>query len=151
VLKGIRGNVDTRLSKRDSGEYDAVVLAMAGLSRLSISRPDINPLGISEMIPAPGQGALGVQCSAANTRVRQLLAAINHDETARRITAERAFLERLGGGCNVAAGCYARIEAGQLHVFAMAQLGDRPIRRAEARGTDPIALGQQLADLLTAD
>ena len=150
AVKGIRGNVDTRLAKFDRGEYDAIILAMAGLSRLSIARPDIHPLGLREMIPAPGQGALGVQCSASNDWVQSLLAAIDHPDTRRRVAAERAFLERLGGGCNIAAGCYARTEARQLHVFAMAQLDDRPAQRAEARGDDPIALGQQLADSLTA-
>lgn len=149
-VRGIRGNVDTRLAKFDRGDYDAIILAMAGLSRLSIARPDVHPLGLREMIPAPGQGALGVQCSASNAWVQSLLAAIDHPETRRRVAAERAFLETLGGGCNIAAGCYARTEAGQLHVFAMAQLGDRPLQRAEARGDEPIALGQQLADILTA-
>ena len=148
-LRGIRGNVDTRLAKRDRGDYDAIILAMAGLNRLSITRPDVHALNLSQMIPAPGQGALGVQCSATNPEVQALLASIDDADTRRRVSAERAFLEQLGGGCNVAAGCYARIEDGQLHVFAMAQLDDRPLQRAEARGMDPVALGRQLAATLT--
>ena len=149
-LRGIRGNVDTRLAKLDRGDYDAIILAMAGLDRLSISRADVNPFGLKQMIPAPGQGALGVQCSATNLEVQAILKSIDDDDTRRRVGAERAFLERLGGGCNVAAGCYARIEQGRLHVYAMAHLDDRPLQRAEAWGDDGVAIGRQLADTLTA-
>lgn len=150
VIKGIRGNVDTRLAKLDRGEYDAIILAMAGLKRLSIVRPDVHPLRLNQMVPAPGQGALGVQCSAADTWVQERLRSIDHEETRRRVSAERAFLARLGGGCNVAAGCYARIEAGKLHVFAMAQLDEGPLKRAEAYGDDALAIGHQLAEAVQA-
>lgn len=145
VIKGIRGNVDTRLAKLDRGEYDAIILAMAGLSRLSIARSDVHPLELRQMIPAPGQGALGVQCSAENAWVQGLLRSIDHPDTRRRVCAERAFLAQLGGGCNVAAGCYARLEGGKLHVYAMAQLDERPLVRAEAFGDDAVTIGEQLA------
>jgi hydroxymethylbilane synthase len=151
-IRGIRGNVDTRLRKRDDGDYDAVVLAAAGLARLGIRRGDAYALAPDQMVPAVGQGALAIQAAADRPDVLALLAHINHPETRRRIDAERAFLAAFGGGCNVAAGCYARIEGGEtLHVRAMAQLeDDGPIVRAAARGDDPFALGAELARVLRA-
>ncbi len=148
VIKGIRGNVDTRLRKRDGGHFDAIVLAMAGLERLSIRRDDIHPLSIQQMIPAPGQGALGVQCSLRQREVIALVQSVDDPDTRRRVSAERAFLAQLGGGCSIAAGCYARLEGGGLHVQAMTQLDEAPLRRAEARGDDPVRLGRLLATVL---
>jgi len=146
-IRGIRGNVDTRLRKRDEGGYDAVVLAAAGLERLDIRRADAFPLDPTVMCPAVGQGALAVQAAGDRADILALLDRVNHAPTRRRIDAERTFLAAFGGGCNVAAGCYARIEAsGLLHVRAFAQHEDGgPLHRAEARGEDAITLGQQLA------
>lgn len=147
-IRGIRGNVETRLQKGDGEDYDAVVLAAAGLDRLSIKRPDAYPFSPDQMIPAVGQGALAVQAAVDQPEILALLDQINHPPTRRRIDAERTFLAAFGGGCNVAAGCYARIEAsGLLHVRAFAQHEDGgPLHRAEARGDDPIALGKMLAE-----
>ena len=150
VVQGIRGNVDTRLRKLEQGPYDAVVLAAAGLARLGIARSDAFPLSPDQMVPAVGQGALAVQAATDRPDILALLSRIEDGPTRRRVTAERTFLAAFGGGCNVAAGCYARIEeGGLLHVRAVAQLADgAPLRRAAARGREPAALGAQIAAVL---
>lgn len=150
VVQGIRGNVDTRLRKLEEGPYDAVVLAAAGLARLGIVRSDAFPLSPEQMVPAVGQGALAIQAASDRPDILSLLSRIDDGPTRRRVLAERTFLSVFGGGCNVAAGCYARIEdGGLLHVRAVAQRADgAPLRRAAARGRDPEALGRQLAETL---
>jgi len=149
-VEDIRGNVETRLSKRDSGRYDATILAMAGLRRLGFDRPDIHPLSIDQMVPAVGQGVLGVQCRAGDERVHGLLAAIDHAPTRRCAMLERAFLAELGGGCNVPAGCHAWVDGAEVHAVAMAaESGDGVVRRVRGAGTDPVAVGRQLAAALS--
>lgn len=149
-IKDIRGNVETRLAKRDGGQYDATILAMAGLHRLGIDRPDIHPLESDLMIPAVGQGVLGVQCRAGDTRVLDLLSAIEHPPTRRCASLERAFLNALGGGCNVPAGCHAYASQHGLRAVAMAAPdGAGPVTRAALSGTDPIEMGRALAGKLT--
>jgi hydroxymethylbilane synthase len=146
VVKDIRGNVETRLAKRDRGDYDATILAMAGMRRLGISRPDALALDPEQMVPAVGQGVLGVQCRAGDARVLDLLAPIDHAETRRCAAVERAFLAAFGGGCNVPAGCHAWVEGGHLVAIAMAAPGaEGPVTRARAAGDDPEALGRSLA------
>ena len=149
-VRGIRGNVDTRLRKRDEGEYDAVVLAAAGLDRLGIRRPDAHRLSPDRMVPAAGQGALAVQAATHRPEMLALLARVDHAPTRARVQAERAFLATYGGGCHVAAACYARFEAsGVLHVRAISQAEEgAPVRRVEARGQDPVSLGRQVAEAL---
>lgn len=149
VVKDIRGNVETRLAKRDRGDYDATILAMAGLRRLGIERPDIHALGPDQMVPAVGQGILGVQCRAGDERVLGLLAAVDDAATRRCATVERSFLAAFGGGCNVPAGCHAWVDGDGLVAVAMAAPGaEGPVRRVEDRGTDAIALGERLAAAL---
>ncbi len=147
---GIRGNVETRLRKRDEGQVDAVVLAMAGLRRLGIDRGDIHPLPLAHMVPAVGQGALALQCRAGDRRVLGLLSAIHHAESARQIEAERAFLAAYGGGCNVPAACHAVLDGDDLVVVAVATDGaGRAARgrsgpgwgRPGARADRPLARG----------
>ncbi len=111
-VSDIRGNVPTRLLKRDEGQYDATILAMAGLIRLGIERPDVNPLPVEVMVPAVGQGALGVQCRAGDARVLGVLALIEDSETRTAVAGERTFLSTYGGGCNVPAGCHIRRRGG---------------------------------------
>ncbi|MEL6344422.1 MAG: hydroxymethylbilane synthase [Myxococcota bacterium] len=149
AVRGIRGNVETRLRKRDEGDYDAVILAKAGLDRLGITRDDITPFSPGQMVPAVGQGALGVQGSLHRPEILVLLKTIDDPVTRRRVAAERAFLRTFGGGCNVAAACYARVEAGDvLHLRAVVQQDDGEIKQAEARGVDGPALGRMLAETL---
>jgi hydroxymethylbilane synthase len=144
-IQDIRGNVDTRLRKRDEGRCVATVLAMAGLARLGITRPDIRPFSVEQMVPAVGQGALGIQCREGDRRVLALLAAVEHPPTRRLVDVERAFLAAVGGGCNVPAGCHAVLQGGTILATACHQTDDAPLRRASARGDDPQALGHALA------
>jgi hydroxymethylbilane synthase len=111
----IRGNVDTRLRKalEPKGSYDAIVLALAGLERLGQSQVIAERLGLSDMLPAPGQGALAVQCRDEAESLKWLTP-LNHAATAVAVTAERAFLAGLGGGCSLPVAAYAKIEGGKL-------------------------------------
>lgn len=140
---GVRGNVDTRLRKLQEGQYDALVLAMAGLSRLGLRPAGLVPLDPADCTPAPGQGALGLQCRADDVRMREHLALLDHAPTRAAVLAERAFLAALHGGCSVPAGALARVEgqtlrlrcawadpAGLLHRWA----GEGPLDQPEALG-----------------
>lgn len=133
TVRGIRGNVDTRIGKQRSGAYDAVVLAMAGLVRLGLTDAVGEVLGCASMVPAPGQGALAVQCRGDREEVLQALRHIHHPPSARRVAVERAFLHELSGGCSVPAGCHAKWVGERLRVQAI--LGtDGGVRRHEAEG-----------------
>ena len=118
-IKGIRGNVDTRIEKLRSGEYDAIVLAAAGLNRLGRQDEVSEFFSVKEMIPAVGQGALALQCRKGDRRVLELLASVHHVETARCIRAERSFLRAISGGCSVPAACHAEWRRDGLFVMSM--------------------------------
>jgi hydroxymethylbilane synthase len=111
----IRGNVDTRIRKAldENGPYDAILLACAGLERLGLAEAVTQVLPFERMLPAPGQGALGIQCRDEAQTV-ELLSPIHHRETALAVTAERAFLAGLGGGCSVPVAAYATVEGSTL-------------------------------------
>ncbi len=143
-VRGIRGNIDTRLRKRDDGDYDAIVLAMAGIARLQVQRGDVRPFEVEQMLPAVGQGALGVQVRASDADLRELLAAVHDPATARCVEAERSFLAALGGGCNVPAGCYVIIDGDALLGRAVVER-DEVLHGAELRGSDGVELGRELA------
>ncbi len=104
----IRGNVDTRLRKLQEKAYDAIILACAGLNRLGLQDRVSSPLDFAQMLPAPGQGALAVEVRADDFRTVQLASAVNHSLTAAAVYAERAFLQHMGGGCNVPVAVHAR-------------------------------------------
>ena len=144
-MKGIRGNVDTRIAKMEAGEADCVVLAMAGLNRLSIERDDIRPLSFEESIPAAGQGALGIQCLTVRDDVRGILQSIHDPKTEAEILVERVFLEKFGGGCHVAAGCIAEFKAGLISARAFAEV-DGQVKTVSGEGDDSVALGASLAE-----
>lgn len=108
----IRGNIETRLRKLQEGTYDAIVLACAGLNRLGLGDRIAAKFSTSEMLPAPGQGALAVEARDDDARLDDIAAALNHLPTFQAVTAERAFLQRMGGGCNVPVAAYARVEGG---------------------------------------
>jgi hydroxymethylbilane synthase len=151
AVSDIRGNVETRLRKRDDGDYDATILAMAGLNRLGLRRADVLPLPVEQMVPAVGQGALAVQCRADDPTVRGLLLSIDHAPTREAITAERAFLQEFGGGCNTPAACHAwRAAGGPLQAVAVAPSASGGLIRLSAVGEAPEALGRQLAAALRA-
>ncbi|MCY4393372.1 MAG: hydroxymethylbilane synthase [Chloroflexi bacterium] len=106
-LRPIRGNVDTRLEKVDSGEYDAALFAIAGLERLGLADRASHLFGFEEMLPAPAQGALAVECRREDVETQRLLAAIDDTDLRRRVSAERAFLAALEAGCSYPAAAYA--------------------------------------------
>ncbi|MFO7584777.1 MAG: hydroxymethylbilane synthase [Anaerolineales bacterium] len=107
TTQSLRGNVDTRLRKALDGQYDAIILAGAGLIRLGLEKHVTEWLALDVMLPAPGQGALAVQCRADDQTTLSLLAALEDDSTRKAVTAERAFLSGLGGGCALPVGAYA--------------------------------------------
>jgi hydroxymethylbilane synthase len=107
----LRGNVDTRVRKALDGQYDAIILAGAGLTRLGLEKHVTEWLPLNLMLPAPGQGALAVQCRADDHETLSLLAALEDSSTRKSVTAERAFLSGLGGGCSVPVAAYATVES----------------------------------------
>ncbi|MDG0798293.1 hydroxymethylbilane synthase [Pectobacterium punjabense] len=119
VIRDLRGNVGTRLSKLDNGEYDAIILAVAGLKRLGLEERIRSALSPEESLPAVGQGAIGIECRLDDDRIRQLLTPLNHTETAARVLAERAMNVRLEGGCQVPIGSYAELEGDTLWLRAL--------------------------------
>jgi hydroxymethylbilane synthase len=115
-IRPLRGNIDTRIRKAYQGEYDAIVLAAAGVNRLGLQAQVTEELSLQVMLPAPGQGALAVQCRSDNAALLSLLQAIDHAETRAAVLAERAFLKGLGGGCSAPVAAYGFVEAGLLHL-----------------------------------
>ena len=141
-LKLLRGNVETRLAKLDRGEYDAIVLAVAGLVRLGLAKRIGERLEPGTSLPAPGQGAIGIECLSSRADVRSLVAALADPATAACVRAERAVSLGLGGSCSLPLGAYAEFSAGTIRLRALvaAEDGSRVVR-AEASGDDPEALG----------
>ena len=113
-IQFLRGNVNTRLAKLDAGEYDAIILAAAGLIRLGFESRITASISVDDSLPAGGQGAVGIECRTADTETHALLAPLHHTETAMRVTAERALNKHLNGGCQVPIACYALLEGDQL-------------------------------------
>ena len=149
VTEPLRGNVDTRLRKLDSGEYDAIVLAAAGLRRLGWADRIREFLSVEVMCPAVGQGALAIETRNDGGVPEELARKLDHAETRSAVTAERTFLSTLGGGCQVPIGGYARLEGRAIHLrgLVISPNGARAVR-GELRGGDPeqvgAALGKQL-------
>jgi hydroxymethylbilane synthase len=147
-IQSLRGNVDTRLRKALDGQYDAIVLAGAGLTRLGLDAHVTEWLPLDLMLPAPGQGALAVQCRADDLPTLDLLAALDDDSTRKAVTAERAFLSGLGGGCAVPVAAYAET-AGQPQMITITGLviseDGRQVVKVTAQGTDARQLGGGLA------
>ncbi len=145
----LRGNVDTRLRKLEAGEYDAIILAAAGLNRLGKTELIKQVISAEIMCPAAGQGALGIEIRAGDTMTRQHVSFLE-DATARATTmCERALLNQLGGGCQVPIGAFAEVRSGQLHLEAIVADPDGSKLLRESRdGTDPIQLGESVGDTL---
>jgi hydroxymethylbilane synthase len=148
-IQPLRGNVDTRLAKLDAGEYDAVILAAAGLNRLGKAGVIQQFLSADLMCPAAGQGALAVEARAGDADILQLLAFLD-DSDARATTAcERALLGRLGGGCQVPIGALAETRGGRLHLRAVVASPDgSQVLRESADGEDPTHLGESVGEAL---
>lgn len=154
ALVDVRGNVDTRLRKLDAGEYDAIVLAAAGLLRLGLAGRVTEWLPVGTMLPSPGQGAIAIEIRAADDRLASLLAPLSHAPTATALEAERAFLARLGAGCAAAVGAHATLDAsGRLTLDAMIGTLDGHMVRAQGDGdaARAAAIGADLADRLLAE
>lgn len=147
----LRGNVDTRLKKLDVGEFDAIILAAAGVNRLGLSGRVTQILNEDVMLPAVGQGALGIETRANDTETSRLTVAIDHAETRACVTAERALLHELQGGCQVPLGAWSQLVADEIHIEAAVFSADgREFVRRDARGSaaSPAALGKQLGKIL---
>lgn len=150
TTQSLRGNVDTRLRKALEGQYDAIILAGAGLTRLGLDKHVTEWLPLEVMLPAPGQGALAVQCRADDESTLSLLAALEDDPTRKAVTAERHFLLGLGGGCAVPVAAYAQTaDRGRQTVILLTGLVISPdgkqAVKVTGQGTDAIQLGNELA------
>ena len=134
-VRPIRGNVDTRLAKLDAGEFDAIVLAMAGLSRLGWAARADEAISVTRCLPAAGQGALGIECLGGNERIIKLLAPLRDPVTAACVTAERGVSAALGADCSLPLAAYAELQEGQTWLRALLASPDGiTLLRAEARG-----------------
>jgi len=151
VIEPVRGNVDTRLRKLESGDWDGVLLAAAGLSRLGLAPTNVQPLDPDVFVPAVGQGVLSVESRADDRRVRSLLGRIDHAPTRACAAAERACLARLGASCNSPVAAYTIQDGTVLKMTALVASDDgRKVLRATATGAAdvPERLGRQLAEAL---
>jgi hydroxymethylbilane synthase len=147
VLADLRGNVDTRIQRLHEGRVDAILLAMAGLTRLGRAAEVTEALDARQFVPAPGQGAIALECREEDAAVREAVAPLEHAPTTRAVTAERAFLSALGGGCNLPLGAYAFAVDGGLELVGFVAAVAGPGRvRGERRGPDPDDLGRALAE-----
>lgn len=153
VFTPIRGNVDTRLRKLDSGDYDALVLAAAGMRRLGVGERISAAVPAGECVPAPGQGIIAVETTAGNGRVVAALQPVHHEATWAALEAERAVVAALGGGCQLPLGAFAAVRGNELDLQAVVCSEDGA-RVVTARGSGPMAapleLGRRVAEELAA-
>ena len=151
AFRALRGNLDTRLLKLDRGDYDAIVLAVAGLKRLGLGSRVRAVLEPEISLPAAGQGALAIECGVERAEVVSMLSALNDPETAVCVRAERAVSRALGGSCQLPLGAFAQMEGGEIRLRGLVAAPDASrIVRAEARGPsgEPERTGERLARTL---
>jgi hydroxymethylbilane synthase len=147
----LRGNVDTRLKKLDAGEFDAIVLAVAGVNRLGATARVTQVMNADVMLPAVGQGALGIETRADDTGTSSFVAVLDDADSRACVTAERALLHELQGGCQVPLGAWARLVNGELHIEAGVFSADGTEfakRELSAPVSDPAGAGKRLAQIL---
>ncbi len=147
-IGGLRGNVDTRLRKVASGEFDGILVAAAALIRLGLEDHVTEYLTLETFVPAVGQGSLGIEIRAGDGRMADVVAPLNHEPTWQAVIAERAFLQALGGGCRAPIAALGNVNGGRLHLTGMvADPEGRTILRREVVGdtTDPEEAGNLLA------
>lgn len=152
-IKQLRGNLETRFRKLDEGQFDAIILAAAGVKRLGWEQRITEVIGPETSLPAIGQGAIGIECRIDDTFINGLIAPLNHAETALCVRAERALLKRLQGGCQVPIAAYAVIADGKLLMDGLvgSVTGDRIIREhREGKPEDGETVGRALAETLLA-
>jgi hydroxymethylbilane synthase len=150
-VQPLRGNVNTRLRKLREGRYDAIMLAYAGIARLKldIAAFQMYELPFDIFLPAPAQGALGLQVRTDDEHARSVIRKLNHEGTELAVTAEREFLKHFGGGCHIPLGALATITAGRIHLTGViaATDGSKTMRQSVS-GTDPEQIGAELARIL---
>lgn len=148
ITASLRGNVDTRLRKALDGQYDAIILAGAGLTRLGLASHVTQWLPLDVMLPAPGQGALAVQCRADDEKTLSLLSALEDAPTRAAVTAERQFLLGLGGGCAVPVAAFAAVSKQQLAISLtglVVSIDGKKLIKVTGKGSNPQELGKRLA------
>jgi hydroxymethylbilane synthase len=151
-VRPVRGNVGTRLGKLEAGEFDALVLASAGLQRLGLSARINEHLSVTDSVPAAGQGALGIECLAGAARVNALIGVLNDDQVSRCVRAERAVSAGLGADCSAPLGAYAVLRGERIELSAvLGSVDGRQMLRAHATGTEPAAVGAEVVERLRAD
>ncbi len=151
VIEPLRGNVDTRVRRLRDGRFAAILLAMAGLTRLGRAGEVTEALDPRAFVPAPGQGAIALECREHDEPLRAAVAPLDHPVTARAVSSERAFLAALGGGCNVPLGAHALRSEDEIELVGFVASADgKALLRGEARGTVPEAVGRDLAAQLLA-
>ncbi len=151
LIEPLRGNVNTRLAKLERGDFDAIILASAGLERLGLAHHISQQFTTDEMLPAAAQGVIGIECLAANDDLRALLHQLNHDSTVQTTAAERAIALTLQASCQSPVATFAHIDAGTMTVTAMVAMpdGSRMIRDAVSGPVaEAEALGKRLAEQL---
>ncbi|RLV60287.1 hydroxymethylbilane synthase [Parashewanella curva] len=150
-IRDLRGNVGTRLAKLDNGDYDAIILAAAGLIRLELSSRIASFIEPEVSLPANGQGAVGIECRTDDEQVKSLLAPLEHQETRYRVLAERAMNTRLEGGCQVPIGAFAQIDGDQLSLRGLVGAPDGSQIIADSvvgNKQQAVELGEELAEKL---
>ncbi len=150
-ILSLRGNVNTRLAKLDAGEYDAIILASAGLKRLGLAERITASLSSSDSLPAIGQGAIGIECRSDDAEVHSYLQVLHDENTSLRVSAERAMNQRLNGGCQVPIAGFAEISGDQIHLRGLVGSPDGSViyRTAASAGfADAEQLGIAVAENL---
>jgi hydroxymethylbilane synthase len=148
-VQPLRGNVDTRLRKLEAGEYDAIILAAAGLNRLGKTQLVRQVISADVMTPAAGQGALAIEIRNGDSATRELLAFLDNADARATTTCERALLRKLGGGCQVPIGAFAEMRKGRLHLNAVVAHPDGTnVLRESREGDDAVRLGEEVGETL---
>jgi len=153
-MLNLRGNVNSRLQKLDDGEFDAIILASAGLIRLEFNDRIADRIAPEQSLPSVGQGAVGIECRVGDAKIEALIAPLNHRDTHTRLSAERAMNHRLHGGCQVPIAGYAILEDDEIYLRGLVGRPDgSEVVRAQIRGPrdQAEALGTELADQLLND
>lgn len=154
AIRDLRGNVNSRLAKLDGGEYDALILACAGLKRLGFGGRIKEVISLENLLPAVGQGALAIEARAEDKELLELIGFLDHEDTRAAASLERAFLARVEGGCQVPVGVYAQVKEAVIEAEAViASLDGAKVFRGKITGglEEAASLGRQLAESLLAD
>ncbi len=145
----VRGNLDTRIRKMKEGQFDAILLATSGLKRMGWQEEICQELPLDLLLPAVGQGALAIQCREDDDELLAILSKLNHEETARAVRAERAFLNAFQGGCHLPLAAYAEIKNDEVYLTGLVAHPDgKPVIKQSFIGEDAQEVGESLAELL---